>query len=449
VGGCTIDAAEAVAGDPPAHISVFDRLGSLLDKSLLQQVEGLNSEPRFMMLGTLREFGLEQLEASGEQDTIRHRHANYFLALAEQAEERLESAGQVEWINRMEQEHDNMRTALEWSQTAEGTAEICLRIAGALGLFWEARGYFSEGRERLAAILLTDAAQGRTAARAKLLTRAAELAYRQSDYAATASFAEEGLAIYREIGDKQGIASALIKLGNAATEMGDYATASGYLEEAMMIWRELGDKHGTARALISLGWIALRPGDFPLAKTRLEEALALSRELGDSRSMGFELSGLGEIAMRQGDYVRATQLVEESLELRRQLGNQWGVGVSLGILGWIAIHEGNWERAMAQLGESLEIRREIGDQSGSAWCLERLAEVAQAQGLTEKAVRLFGAGAALRTSIRSVIDTADRSEYEIKISSLQAELGEERFTAAWDEGHALTVEQAVAYALER
>jgi tetratricopeptide (TPR) repeat protein len=416
---------------------------------LLQQVEGLNSEPRFMMLGTLREFGLEQLEASGEQDTIRHRHANYFLALAEQAEANLESAGQVEWINRIEQEHDNLRTALEWSQTAEGTAEICLRIAGALGLFWEARGYFSEGRERLAAILLTDAAQGRTAARAKLLTRAAELAYRQSDYAATASFAEEGLAIYREIGDKQGIASALIKLGNAATEMGDYAIASGYLEEAMIIWRELGDKHGTARALISLGWIALRPGDFPLAKARLEEALALSRELGDSRSMGFELSGLGEIAMRQGDYVRATQLVQESLELRRQLGNQWGVGVSLGILGWIAMHEGNWERAMAWLGESLEIRREIGDQSGSAWCLERLAEVAQAQGLTEKAVCLFGAGAALRASIHSVIDAADRSEYESKISSLRAELGEVRFTAAWDEGHALTVEQAVAYALER
>jgi predicted ATPase len=449
IGGCTIDAVEAVAGDHPAPISVLDRLGSLLDKSLLQEVEGTNSESRFMMLETLREFGLEQLEASGEQDTICRRHANFFLALAEQAEARLESAGQVAWINRLEEEHDNLRAALEWSKTAEGTAETCLRLAGTLGLFWEAHGYFSEGRERLAAILLTDPAQGRTAERAKLLARAAELAYRQSDYPATTSFARESLAIYREIGDKQGTASALIKLGNAATEMGDLGTASGFLEEALMTWREIDDRHGTASALISLGWVALRSGDYPLAQARLGEALALSRELGDTRSIGFELSGLGEIAMRQGDTRRATQLVEESLELRRQLGNKWGIGVSLGISGWVAMREGNWERAIERLGESLEVRREIGDQSGSAWCLERLADIAQAQGQNEKAVRLFGAGAALRTSIRSVIDPADKAEYESKINALRAELGEEHFTATWNEGRALTLEQAIVYMLER
>jgi len=448
VGGGTIDAVEAVAGDHAAHVSVLDLLGSLLDKSLLKEVESRNGEMRFVMLETLREFGQEQLEASGEQDTIRHRHANFFLVLAEQAEARLERAEQVQWINRMEQEHDNLRAALEWSKTADGASETCLRLAGSLGLFWEARGYFSEGRERLAAILLTDPAQGRTAARARLLARAAELAYRQSDYPATASFAGESLAIYREVGDKQGIASALVKLGNAATELGDYATASGFLEEALMIWRDLEDKHGIARALISLGWAALRPGDYPLAKARLVEALDLSRDLGDTRSIGFELSGLGEIALRQGETVLATQLVEESLERRRQLGNKWGVGVSLGILGWVAIREGNWNRAIERLGESLEVRREIGDLSGSAWCLERFAEVALAQGKTEKAVRLLGAGAALRASISSVIDAVDQPEYESRINSLRAELGEERFTAAWDEGRVLTLEQAAAHALE-
>jgi predicted ATPase/class 3 adenylate cyclase len=448
VGGCTLEAVEEVAGDHPAHVSILDRLGSLLDKSLLREVEGANGEPRFMILETLREFGLEQLEASGERDKIQHRHANFFLALAEQAEARLESAGQVQWMNRMELEHDNLRAALEWCNTAQATAETCMRLAGALGLFWEVRGYFSEGRERLAALLLTDLAQGRTAARARLLARAAELAYRQSDYPATTSFAGESQAIYRELGDKQGIASALIKLGNAATEVGDYATATGFLEEALKIWRELEDKHGTARALISLGWVALRPGNHPLAKELLVEALALSRELGDTRSIGFELSGLGEVALRQGDTMRATQLVEESLELRRQLGNKWGVGVSLGILGWVAMREGNWNRAIARLSESVEVRREIGDQSGSAWCLERLAEIALARGLPEKAVRLFAAGAALRASIHSVIDPVDQPEYESRIISLRAELGEERFVATWDEGRVLTLEQAVAYALE-
>jgi predicted ATPase/class 3 adenylate cyclase/Tfp pilus assembly protein PilF len=447
-GGCTVDAVEAVAGDHSAHVSTLDQLGSLLDKSLLREVEDTNGQPRFLMLELLREFGLEQLQASGEQVTIRHRHTEFFLGLAEGAEASLESGEQVQWMDRLEPEHDNLRAALEWSKTAEGAGEICLRLAGALGYFWEMRGHFSEGRQRLTAILSMEAAQGQTAARAKLLARAAELAYRQSDYPVTTSLAEESLAIHRKLGDQQGIASTLIKLGNAATERGSYASASRFLEEAVAIWRERKDKHGTARALISLGWTALRSGDAHLANARLEEALALSRELGDTRSMGFELSGLGEVALRQGDYARATQLMQESLELRRQLGNKWGVGVSLGMLGWVAMRERDWDRAIARLGESLQVRQEIGDKGGSAWCLERLAGIFMVRRQTEKAVRLFGAAAALRASIGSVIDPVDQANYKRNLSSLRAKLGKERFTAIWNEGRALTLEQAVAYALE-
>jgi len=448
VGGCTLDAVEAIFDDHQAYPSLLDQFGSLLDKSLLREVEGLSDEPRFVMLELLREFGLEQLKARGEQETIRHRHAEFFLALAEQAEAKLESVDQLEWINRIEQEHDNLRAALEWSTTAKGAEELCLRLAGTLGLFWEARGYFSEGRERLSAVLSMEFAQGRTAIHAKLLARAAELAYRQSDYAATVELAEESLSIYREVGDKQGAAPVLIKLGNAATEAGDYEIASGFLEEALTIWQELNDKHGTARALISLGWAALRSGDYGLANERLEAALAISRELEDTRSIGFELSGLGEVALRRGNYARARSLLEESLELRRQLGNKWGVGVSLGTLGWVAIREGDWDRAVAKLGESLEVRQEIGDKGGSAWCVERLGEVALAQGNPEKAVQLLSAAAALRISIGSVIDPADQPEYQKRRAALRAELGEKRFTKLWEEGRTLTLDQAVAYALE-
>jgi predicted ATPase len=448
VAGCTVAAVEAVSGDAPDRASILDQLESLMGKSLLREVERMGGEPRFVMLETLREFGLEQLDASGEQDTIRGRHANFFLALAEGAEASSERAEQVQWMERMEQEHDNLRAALEWSKTAEGAKDICVRFAGALGYFWEMHGHFSEGRERLFAILSMDITQGQTAARARLLARAAELAYRQSDYPATASLAKESLEIYRKIGDQQGIASMLIKSGNAATERGSYATASRFLEEALAIWRELEDKHGTARALISLGWVALRSGDHSLANTRLKEALTLSRELGDARSMGFELSGLGEVALRQGDYVRATQLMEESLELRRQLGNKWGVGVSLGMLGWVAMRERDWERAIARLGESLQVRQEIGDKGGSAWCIERLAGVAMMQGQAEKAVCLFGAAAALRSSIGSVIDPVDEANYKKNLNSLRAKLGKQSYKTAWDEGRALTLEQASSYALE-
>ena len=447
VGGCTLEAAEALAADDPPPAAVLDQLESLLDKSLLRQVEGVDGEARFVMLETLREFGAAALEASGEARVIRRRHLGFFLALAEQAEASLESAEQVGWIDRMQQEYGNLRAALEWSRTAEGAEDMCLRLASALGLFWEVRGRFSEGRDRLSAVLAMPAAQARTAARAKILARLAELAYRQSDYPATSALAGESLAICRELGDRPGAASALIKLGNAATEGGDYVTASGYLEEALAIWRDMADTHGIARALISLGWAALRPGDNALANARLEEALAHSRALGDARSMGFELSGLGEVALRQGDYGRAERLLEESLALRQKLGNKWGVGVSLGTLGWVAMREGDWDRATARLGQSLAVRREIGDMGGSAWCLERLAEVAVAQGRAPKAVWLLGAAATLRASIGSVVDPVDQPAYESRLAALRAQLDDELFAAAWEAGWAVSLDEAIAQAL--
>lgn len=445
VGGCTLTAAEAVAGDQD---SVLDQIGSLLDKSLLREGKSANDESRFIMLQLLREFGVEQLDASGEPEMIRQRHANYFLSLAAQGEASLESTEQIEWLKRMEQEHDNLRAALEWSRTADGTGELCMRLADLLGIFWEARGHFSEGRERLSAVLSIESAQGRTAARAQLFRRAAELAFRQSDYAATRSLAEASLDISREIGDKQGTASALIKLGDALTEVGNYAAASAHFEEALAMWRAANDRPGTARALINLGWAALRTGDYPLAHARLEEALTLHRALKNLRGVGFALSGLGEVAARQGDYERATRLVEESLELRKQSGNKWGVGVSLGTLGWIAMRQGDPEQAVARLAASLEVRQEIGDKSGIAWCLERLGEIAFTRGQPDKAAREFGAASALRASIGSVIDSVDQSQYASTLTALREQLGKEQFASAWADGGALTLRHAIEFALK-
>ncbi len=447
VGGCTLEAAEAVTTAEADRELCLDQLGSLLDKSLLRQVDD-EGEARFVMLELLREFALEKLSESGEEDTLRRRHAAYYLALAEQAKESLEGAAQVEWMDRMEAAHDNLRAALEWCTTAPGAGEMGLRLASALGLFWEVRGHFSEGRDRLSAVLASAAAQDRTAARAMLLARAAELAYRQSDYPATLAFATESLDICREVGDRPGMASALIKLGNAAIEGGDYETTFRALGEALAIWRDLNDSHGTARALISLGWAALRSGDYALAQARLEEALGISRQLGDTRSMGFELAGLGEVALRAGEYARATELIEESLALRQQLSNKWGVGVSLGMLGWVAMRAEDWERAAERLGESLAVRREIGDTGGAAWCLERLAAVARARGQSQKAVRLFGAAAGLRAAIGSVLDPVDQQAYASQRAALRAELGEAQFTAGWNAGQAMTLAQAAAEALE-
>src|SRR6185369_14906946 len=165
---------------------------------------------------------------------------------------------QASWLERMEQEHGNLRAALDWSMTSAAAESICWRLAGALGVFWEMRGHLSEGRARLAAILAQPSAAMPAAGRAKLLARAAELAYRQSDYPATLALAGESLEISRALGDRPGMASALLKLANAATEAGDYVTTSARLAEALGLWRDLGDKPGIARALVSLGWAALR-----------------------------------------------------------------------------------------------------------------------------------------------------------------------------------------------
>jgi predicted ATPase/class 3 adenylate cyclase/Tfp pilus assembly protein PilF len=444
VGGCTFVAAQALAEDPD---SALDLLESLLDKSLLQRIEGTFTESRFGMLELLREFGLEQLESCEERTAIQLRHATYFLSLAEQAETKLQSAERLEWMNDMEQEHDNLRAALEWSKTADGMGDVCLRLAAALGLFWEAHGYFSEGRDQLSAVLSTNTGRERTLGRAKLLARAAELAYRQSDYSATTELAAESFEISRELKDEQGIASALIKIGDAAAEVGNFAGAARCFDEALTIWRRLDDKRGMARALINLGFAALRAGDIRLAEARLEEALSLHRALNDIRGMGFALSGLGDVAVHEGDYVRARRLVEESLELRRQAGNKWGIGVSLGILALIAMRQRDWQEAVAELGESLQVRREIGDKSGSAWCLERLAEIAQTNGNPEKAARVFGAAAALRASVGSVMDPLDQSDYATNVLALRSALGDTRFDALLEKGGALTLEEAIAFAL--
>ncbi len=445
VGGWTFDAAHAVAEDGEAAL---DLLESLFDKSLLRKMDGTRTEERFVMLELLREFGLEQLEASGEREAIQLRHANYFLTLAEQAETKLRSAERLEWMNRMEQDHDNLRAALEWSKTAQGTGDLCLRLAAALGLFWEAHGYFSEGREQLSEILASDGGRQRTTTRAKLLARAAELAYRQSDFTATTELAGESLDISHELQDEQGIASALIKLGDAAAEAGDIATASQRFDEALAIWRRIDDKRGMARALINSGFGALRAGDFQQANARLEEALALHRASNDTRGVGFALSGLGDVAVRQGDYARATRLIEESLELRRQAGNKWGIGVSLGTLGLVAMRQGELKEAISKLRESLNVRREIGDKSGSAWCLERLAEISQTNGNAEKAVRVFAAAATLRASVGSVMDPIDQADYTNELSTLRSILGEQHFDLVWAEGAALTQEKAIALALD-
>jgi predicted ATPase/DNA-binding XRE family transcriptional regulator len=230
VGGCTLEAAEAVASELRSEneelrnhlrddslfnsqFSVLNSIEALLDHSLLQYAEAVDGEARFTMLETIREYALERLEASGEEDMLRRQHAAYYLALAEGAEPQIQGAEQATWLDRLERDHDNLRAALSWALAA-GATEIGLRLAAALGEFWWPLGHVSEGRRWLAAAL-AGSGPATAAARAKALYRAGELAYGQGDYGVATTRLEESLTLYRDLGDKWGTACALRGLGNA------------------------------------------------------------------------------------------------------------------------------------------------------------------------------------------------------------------------------------------
>ena len=419
-GGWTLEAAEAIcSGDGIKKGEVLDLLTGLVDKSLVI-FEHLDARPRYRLLETIREYGGEQLEATGLLVPMRQKHLDYFLNLAEDAELHLTGAQQVEWLQRLESEHDNLRAALHWSQIDKESDLAGLRLVGALWQFWHIRSYWSEGRDYLQAALSLKAASQRTLARAKALNGAGYLARNQADYAAAQtlceeslsiaselenksqisislynlgvnafyqgdfvkarSFYEECLAIRRKLGDKQGIAEALLSLGNVATEQGDYLAAEAPYEQSLKMRQELGDKRGIAYSFNSLATVARLQGDYMKARALYEESLAIRRELGDKRGIAESLHNLGIVATEQGDYAQARAFYEESLAIRRQVGDKRGIAYSLSGLGTLAHRQADYARARTRYEEGLAIRRELGDKWGTAHSLGNLAVVAEEQG---------------------------------------------------------------------
>ncbi len=456
-GGCSFEAVEAICG-PELTINLLDGVQSLLNKSLLYQDEDHSRVPRFLMLETIREYAGERLSDSGEEEKMRNRHLAFFLNLAQEAEPKLDSPDQTLWANRLELEHDNLRAALAWSQTAGSTAGSGLRLAGSLAYFWQWRGYLGEGRAHLSAALSGTKAEERTKARAKALYEAGRLAYVQGDFPASGKLLEESISIYRELGplSRLSLAHALIMMGDTKTGVGQYTEAVSVIEEGLAFMRELDERNGIARAKWKLGWSLGRQGDHRRASQCFTESLAFYRQVGDKGGMAMVLAGQGETALRQGDCEEAAELLEEGLALRREVSDTWGVAASLGALAWVALSQGDLTKATTLLTESLQRRRDLGDIGGTAWCLEKLAEIALTIGLRqsgqrrdeelERAARLFGAAQALRAPVKSVIDLVDQPEYERQVAVVRAQLGEAMFSEAWAEGQALTPDQTAAYA---
>jgi tetratricopeptide (TPR) repeat protein len=351
------------------------------------------------MLETIREFGWECLTATGEDQSIRQAHARFFLALAEQAEPELWGAAEREWLDRLETEHDNFRAALGWAGES-GEAEVGLRLGRALWRFWHVRGHLREGRERLETVLALPGAAARDGARARALNGAGALALDQGDCQRAAALHEESLAIAQECDDRESMAYALLSLGNVAIVQGSYEEAKALYEESLSLWRSLGNEHFVAQSL---------------------------------NNMGRAVLGLG-----QPD--EAIALFEESLALKRKRGNQGDLATTLNNLGVLALDRGNYERAAMLLEESLRLSQKLGHSSWISESLNNLARLASEQGDLERAACLLAKVAALSDTIGAPLP----DDYEQNRAVTRAGLGDEAFAAAWGQGQAMTLEQAIA-----
>jgi predicted ATPase/DNA-binding CsgD family transcriptional regulator/predicted negative regulator of RcsB-dependent stress response len=440
-GGCTLEAAEAVcAGDGIERGDVLELLSHLIDQSLVQMQER-SGDARYRLLEVIRQFGWEKLEARGEALMVGRRHRDWYLGLAEQAEQELTGKQQGAWLDRLEAERENVRTVLGWSLGLE-EGEEAGRIGVALWPFWILRGSLSEGREWLDRTLA--ALPDRTELRAKVLWATGILTGRLGDAIRATSLLEESLEVWRTVGDKKQIATVLSTLGNAALGQGDYEQATARFEEGLPLLREVGEKQWTAIVLSSLGLIDLYQGNHQRARALCEESLALFKDSGDTRGIASVLTNLGMIRMEQGDHERAAKLCEESLALRRELGDKGGSAHTLLMLGRVALSEHQYQQAAIHYKESVGLCQELGEKEGVALALEGLAGILAALGQARIAARLLGTAETLRDTTDVALSPLDRAFNERTFASIRARLAEHVFQTERNQGRALTQEQALA-----
>ena len=407
-GGFTLDAAEVVcAGEDLERDAVLDLLSHLVDKSLVMAREE-SGEARYRLLETIRQYGREKLSESGEAELFRERHAGYYLALAEEAEPELKGAWQVAWLERFEQEHDNFRAAISWSLERSNLQDAA-RLGWALWLFWWIRGHFAEGRRSMDQALLAEGNAAMPAsARAQALYVAGTMACGQGDHRSAEPLLDESAALFRELGDRRGVAYALGSAAVLAITQERYERGIVYSEEATDLFLKVRDKWGAAPMLgcSAVGW--LNRGEHGRANSLAERGLALCRETGDKHGTSIALSTLAGVAQAERDYERARDLFEEGLTVSAELGNQADV-----------VH-----------------------------CLAGLASIAAAEGTIVRAACLWGAAEALFEKIEAVYAyVPDRSLHRSQVTA-RSLIEEAAWEAAWAEGRTMSPEQAIAYALD-
>ena len=445
-GSFTLAAAEVVAGDPHASHEMLERMASLVDKNLLRQTDDtLDEDPRFSMLETVGDFADECLVRAGEAEEVRASHARYYVGLSEQAEPGLAGPFQAGWLHRLQQEHDNLRSALQWLMAA-GRVDEALQLAAGLRRYWRARGYVSEARERLG-VLLDHAGEASDRSRAKGLHAAGWLAREQGDYAEGCALLEGSLELYRTLDDARGMGWSLVDLAFIMRYQGDYGRATDLLQEALPLLREARDDEGLAAAEGNLGMIARDQGDHLAAQLHLQASLTLWERIDDGVGIGWALTALAMVLDAAGKYGEASAYLDRALTQWKTRGDRQNTANVLSAMAAAARAQGRYGDSYALLTQSIAIVRELGDRRALAFVLEGFAELAVLSSQAERALTLASAAQAIRDRIRAPRPPSWHERLENALERARSSLPSERAANAILRGAHMSADTATAVAL--
>jgi len=488
-GGWELAAAEAVcAGEEVEEEAVLGLLDELLDRSLVY-VYDAGGEPRYGLLETVRQYGAQQLERAGETEGVRGRHLACCATLAERAAPALQGPEQAAWLARLERERDNLRAALQGALD-RGLGRSGLLVAVGVWLYWRHRGYASEGRRWLVAMLaLVDGDATLMELRADASESAAWLAEDEHDFTEASTLFARAAALRSALGQGERLAGLLINAAMEARARGDYARSTALLEETLAEQRARGDRgtitrNGLGLTLARLALVSAEQGAYARATALYEECVALHREVGNREGAATALLGLADIARDLGDAAGVRAYCAECLEVFEEFGLRWAIGFALNNLAWAAYLDGDLataarraeesaavfrdmqagpslaealvtrgrvrgargegEAARADLAEALTLAAPMGPRLVVAAALDALGVLAVGQGQARSGARLLSAAARLREAMGTPARPADRSMIEGALAAARAALGDAPFAEAWAAGQALPVERLVA-----
>ena len=437
-GGWTFEAAEAVCG------ADLDVLQSLIERNLVRQEEGAGGESRNLMLETIHEFALDQLQGRPDAEAVRRRHAEYFLEVAKSADRHLKGPDQLKWLDRLDAEHDNHRAALGWALDG-ADPDLGLRLVVELYWVWylrrplfEIRAWLAQALERTPSIA--------TEARARALHQIGFLIGTVGEREMAIATLEEAIRCARTVGARATEAFASSNLSNfLPPARGDEIVPLG--KEAVSLARESGDRWVLAASLNNLGEAYQEAGDADAAANAYEESYRLLREMGDRSRMALVLGNLAEVAIRRGDLLRARKLASEALELAEALGDGTHASWAQTALGWVALDEGDQDAAAEYFAAALRRVSDLGSRQYSITVLFGLAGCAAASGDVARAARLETLAARFEEILGHQPSAADGGIHRRYIDELRASTDASVWEAGAREGAAMSLDEGIEYAL--